>query len=486
MSTQVRILLLGAVAALALGWAGLRRGNEAAGASPRSGAGRRGACAVRRLLEPAAWLALLLVLGGLTVAEGRRRVELERRLPLEPRELYRLLARGSGTWQVLDVRQDVADGYDDAHVPGALPLPGCDLARAPAAAQGAYPPDRADHPDQRRGGGGRAAGLPGPLRGGAQPGRRHAGLERGEAARGLGRVHPAVGQGRRRLSLGGPHGVRAKEPAEGARRARRRGGAARPRGGGTGRGAPGPGRPQGRRHGGRLPGRVRRHLRRRRAARLRLPLRQLPGELRLGGLDRRHGQGDAREPVGELPGHLAPRAGRQPARLQQGRPALAGHVRRRPAALPDAARRRPRRGQVEAHHLGRGHHRGGHPPLRDDAPEGPGRELRPHGLRHALGGPGRLGEAPRHAPRRGAPLHRQLRGRHVPGGGRGLRRGEPRLHLRLHLRRRRGALLGLQPQHLPHPGRPLPLGVQVPRRRRSSWSPRSSTPPRSTPISGCR
>jgi rhodanese-related sulfurtransferase len=90
---------------------------------------------VRRALEPAAYAAVLLLLGGLILAEGRRRVELERRLPVEPRELYRLLARGITTWQVLDVRPDLADGYEDAHVPGALPLPGCDHSRAPAEAR---------------------------------------------------------------------------------------------------------------------------------------------------------------------------------------------------------------------------------------------------------------------------------------------------------------------------------------------------------------
>jgi rhodanese-related sulfurtransferase len=89
----------------------------------------------RALLEPLAWGAALLVLAGLLAFEGRRRVELERRLPVEPKELYRMLARTQATWQLLDVRPDLADGYDDAHVPGALPLPGCDPAAAPEAAR---------------------------------------------------------------------------------------------------------------------------------------------------------------------------------------------------------------------------------------------------------------------------------------------------------------------------------------------------------------
>ena len=90
---------------------------------------------MRRALEPVGYAAVLVVLAGLALAEGRQRIELERRVPVEPRELYRLLSRSSTTWQVLDVRPDLADGYEDSHVPGALPLPGCDPSRAPPEAR---------------------------------------------------------------------------------------------------------------------------------------------------------------------------------------------------------------------------------------------------------------------------------------------------------------------------------------------------------------
>lgn len=86
--------------------------------------------------EVAASVAVLAILSGLLVAEGRRRVELERRVPVEPKEVYRTLARSQTSWQVVDVRPDLADGYEDAHVPGALPMPGCDPGRAPEAARG--------------------------------------------------------------------------------------------------------------------------------------------------------------------------------------------------------------------------------------------------------------------------------------------------------------------------------------------------------------
>ncbi len=88
-----------------------------------------------RRLEPFAWALLLAGLSALVLGEGRRRAELEARIPVEPRELYRTLARSQSSWQVVDVRAGPEEGYEDSHVPGAVPLPGCDLSRAPAAAR---------------------------------------------------------------------------------------------------------------------------------------------------------------------------------------------------------------------------------------------------------------------------------------------------------------------------------------------------------------
>jgi rhodanese-related sulfurtransferase len=90
----------------------------------------------RKLVEGAVFVAAFALLSVLLVAEGRRRVELERRLPVQPTEMYRTLARSATGVQVIDVRPDLADGYEDAHVPGAIPLPGCDPERAPEAARG--------------------------------------------------------------------------------------------------------------------------------------------------------------------------------------------------------------------------------------------------------------------------------------------------------------------------------------------------------------
>lgn len=85
--------------------------------------------------EAAAWVALLFFLSGLVVGEGARRAQLERRVPLAPAELYRVLARPGTSWQVIDARRDLVEEYEDAHVPGAIPMPACELARAPEAAR---------------------------------------------------------------------------------------------------------------------------------------------------------------------------------------------------------------------------------------------------------------------------------------------------------------------------------------------------------------
>jgi len=86
-------------------------------------------------VEVLASAAIVAVLSTMLVVEGGRRVELERQVPVEPKEVYRTLARSQTSWQVVDVRPDLTEGYEEAHVPGAIPLPGCDPARAPEAAR---------------------------------------------------------------------------------------------------------------------------------------------------------------------------------------------------------------------------------------------------------------------------------------------------------------------------------------------------------------
>ena len=88
--------------------------------------------------EAFVWAAALVLLSGLVVAEGRRRTALEAELPVFAPELYRLIARAGPGVQVVDLR-DAADS-EDARVPGAIPMPGCDPAAVPASARGRLVP----------------------------------------------------------------------------------------------------------------------------------------------------------------------------------------------------------------------------------------------------------------------------------------------------------------------------------------------------------
>jgi rhodanese-related sulfurtransferase len=86
-------------------------------------------------LEPLLWVAVLAVLSGMVVSEGKHRAALENRVPIGVKELYRTMARSKTALQVVDVRKDLEEGYQDARVPGAIPMPGCDLAATPEKAR---------------------------------------------------------------------------------------------------------------------------------------------------------------------------------------------------------------------------------------------------------------------------------------------------------------------------------------------------------------
>lgn len=79
---------------------------------------------------------VLAALAALNLAEGRRYQALARSVELSPKELYQSLARSQVRLQLIDARADLAS-YEDAHIPGAIPFPGCEPARTapPARAQ---------------------------------------------------------------------------------------------------------------------------------------------------------------------------------------------------------------------------------------------------------------------------------------------------------------------------------------------------------------
>ena len=75
-------------------------------------------------LEPLIWIGMIALFAALIVREGRRTSELEAKVFVSPEELYALLARSKVPPQIVDVR----DAYEDSHIPGAIPFPGCEKA----------------------------------------------------------------------------------------------------------------------------------------------------------------------------------------------------------------------------------------------------------------------------------------------------------------------------------------------------------------------
>ncbi len=78
-------------------------------------------------LEPIAYAMLILLFSGLVFAEGRRQQELTTRIELTPKALYQQLARSQVRLQIVDAREE---GFEDSHIPGAIPFPACDPSAA--------------------------------------------------------------------------------------------------------------------------------------------------------------------------------------------------------------------------------------------------------------------------------------------------------------------------------------------------------------------
>jgi 3-mercaptopyruvate sulfurtransferase SseA len=90
--------------------------------------------------EALVYAAVLAVLSLMLVAEGRRATKLAAQQAIAPKALYAQLSNPKVQLQVVDLRDYDDDHFLDAHIPGAIPFPGCDLSRAPGRARDrAYP-----------------------------------------------------------------------------------------------------------------------------------------------------------------------------------------------------------------------------------------------------------------------------------------------------------------------------------------------------------
>lgn len=86
--------------------------------------------------EPFIYIVVFLVLGAGLVNEGARAAALERKIPLTADELYEKLKKGSAKVQLVDIREEVEDNYDEGHIPGSIPFPNCSAEAQPEGAKG--------------------------------------------------------------------------------------------------------------------------------------------------------------------------------------------------------------------------------------------------------------------------------------------------------------------------------------------------------------
>ncbi|WP_297456066.1 rhodanese-like domain-containing protein [Persephonella sp.] len=93
-------------------------------------------------IERAIYIAVIIVLSGVLLAFGKKEVELRNNLPMTVDELADKMSNPKINLQIIDVRpykpseeeEDEAedtDFYTLVHIPGAIPMPDCDLSKTP-------------------------------------------------------------------------------------------------------------------------------------------------------------------------------------------------------------------------------------------------------------------------------------------------------------------------------------------------------------------
>lgn len=89
---------------------------------------------MKEALEWLVYVAVIAVLGVLNYNEGQLNNNIKAKMPLSAKELYKQLGNSHIKLQVLDVRPEASE-YEDTHVPGAIPFPGCDMNTTPESAK---------------------------------------------------------------------------------------------------------------------------------------------------------------------------------------------------------------------------------------------------------------------------------------------------------------------------------------------------------------
>lgn len=87
---------------------------------------------MKEALEWLVYVAIVVVLSGLIFKEGTRYNHLQGQIDLTNAELLKKISHAQLKLQIIDARELEGDNsYDDSHIPGAIPLPGCSLEGAP-------------------------------------------------------------------------------------------------------------------------------------------------------------------------------------------------------------------------------------------------------------------------------------------------------------------------------------------------------------------
>ncbi|MCO4760335.1 MAG: hypothetical protein KC502_02450 [Myxococcales bacterium] len=95
---------------------------------------------MRTTIERIIYLLVIATLGGMVIQAGNLHSALENAVPVTPKELYAQLKKKGRKPQIIDARAlksvgDDDEAFEESHIPGAIPMPGCAMIKAPVAAQ---------------------------------------------------------------------------------------------------------------------------------------------------------------------------------------------------------------------------------------------------------------------------------------------------------------------------------------------------------------